>query len=92
VLRFLTLTNTKCLVRTLALSLPRRFLTIYLDNYFTLIPLFSELRAYNFGVVSITQPHKEFPNMLSDIKARFATKLEWNILLATVVKDVLCLA
>jgi hypothetical protein len=30
--------------------------------------------------------------MLSDIKARFATKLEWNTLLAAVVKDVLCLA
>jgi len=38
-----TLTNTGSLVRSLALSLPRRYLTIYLDNYFTSIPLFSEL-------------------------------------------------
>jgi hypothetical protein len=30
--------------------------------------------------------------MLSDIKARFATKLKWNTLFAAVVKDVLCLA
>ena len=92
VLRFPTLTNTGCLVRTLALSLPRRYLTIYLDNYFTSVPLFSELRACNFGAVGTTRPHKEFPSELVELKARFATKLEWNTLLAAVVGDVLCLA
>jgi hypothetical protein len=86
------LTNTGCLVRQLALSLPRRFLTIYLDNYFTSVPLFSELRACNFGAVGTTRPHKEFPGQLSDIKNRFSTKLEWNTLLAAVVRDTLCLA
>ena len=54
------LTNTGCLVRTLVLSLPRRFLTIYLDNYFTSVPLFKELRTCNFSVVSTTRLHKEF--------------------------------
>ena len=86
------LTNTGYLVQTLVLSLPRRFLTIYLDNYFTSVPLFKELRAYNFGVVGTTRPHKEFPNELVKIKTNFATKLEWNALLAVVVEDVLCLA
>jgi hypothetical protein len=86
------LTNTGCLVRNLALSLPRCYLTIYLDNYFTSIPLFSELRACNFGVVGITRPHKEFPESLTELKNRFSTKLEWNTLLAAVVQDVLCLA
>ncbi len=43
------LTNTGCLVRSLALSLLRRYLIIYLDNYFTSIPLFSELRACHYG-------------------------------------------
>ena len=86
------LTNTGCLVRTLVLSLPRRFLTIYLDNYFTSVPLFKELRACNFGVVGTTRPHKEFLNELVKIKTNFATKLEWNALLAVVVEDVLCLA
>jgi hypothetical protein len=80
-----TFTNTGSLVRNLALSLPRRYLTIYLDNYFTSIPLFSELRACNFGVVGTTRPHKEFPNSLVELKNRFATKLEWNTLLAAVV-------
>jgi len=89
---YLTLTNTGSLVRNLALSLPRRYLIIYLDNYFTSVPLFSELRACKFGAVGTTCPHKLFPPELSAIKNRFATKLEWNTLLAVVVQDVLCLA
>jgi hypothetical protein len=87
-----TLTNTGSLVRNLALSLPRRYLTIYLDNYFTSVPLFSELRACKFSAVGTTRPHKLFPPELSAIKNRFAIKLEWNTLLAAVVQDVLCLA
>ena len=65
---------------------------IYMDNYFTSVPLFTELRACNFGAVGITRPHKEFPDELVKIKTQYATKLEWNTLLATVVQDVLCLA
>jgi hypothetical protein len=72
----LTLTPTGSLVRTLALSLPRRYITIYMDNYFTSVPLFSELRDYNFGVVGTTRPHKEFPKGLVELKTRFSTKLE----------------
>ena len=92
VLQFPTLTNIGCLVRTLVLSLPRQYLTIYLNNYFTSIPLFSELQACNFSAISTTRPHKEFPGELVELKTRFATKLEWNTLLAAVVGDVLCLA
>lgn len=87
-----TLTNTGCLVRNLALSLPRRYLTIYMDNYFTSIPLFSELRACKFGAVGTTRPHKEFPKDLIEVKNRFSTKLAWNTLLAVVVQDILYLA
>jgi hypothetical protein len=36
------------------LNLPRRYLTIYMDNYFTSIPLFEELRKLNFGAVGTT--------------------------------------
>jgi hypothetical protein len=86
------LTNTGCLVRNLALSLPRCRLIIYMDNYFTSILLFLELRACEFGVVGTTRPHKEFPVGLKELKDRFSTKLEWNSLLALVVQDTLCLA
>jgi hypothetical protein len=56
------------------------------------VPLFTELRACNFGAVSTTRPHKEFPDELAKIKTQYATKLEWNTLLAIVVQDVLYLA
>jgi hypothetical protein len=88
----LNLTKTGCLVRTLALSLPRRNLTIYMDNYFTSIPLFTELRTCQFGAMGTTRPHKEFPSGLKELKERFSTKLEWNTLVAKVVDDTLCLA
>lgn len=86
------LTKTGCLVKNLALSLPRRRLAIYMDNYFTSIPLFSELRVCEFGAVGTTRPHKEFPSGLKELKERFSTKLKWNTLLAKVVNNTLCLA
>jgi Transposase IS4 len=81
----LKLTNTACIVQTLALSLPRRYLTIYLDNYFTSVPLFSELRACNFGAVGTTRSHAEFPRGMIALKDRFGKKLKWNTLVAAVV-------
>jgi hypothetical protein len=72
----LKLTNTSCIVRALVLSLPRRYLTIYLDNYFTSIPLFSELRACNFGTVRTTRAYAEFPRGLIALKDRFRKKLK----------------
>ena len=86
------LTKTACLVRTLALSLPRRRLAIYMDNYFTSVPLFTELQACEFGAMGTTRPHKEFPDGFKTLKQRFATKLNWNTLLAKVVDNTLCLA
>jgi hypothetical protein len=43
IFKHLALTPTGSLVRTLALTLPRRQLAIYMDNYFTLVPLFVKL-------------------------------------------------
>jgi hypothetical protein len=86
------LTKNGCLVKNLALSLPRTKLTIYMDNYFTSIPLFKELRSLEFGAVGTTRPHKQFPSEFKELKERFATKLQWNTLLAKVVDNTLCLA
>ena len=88
----LGLTKTACLVRSLALSLPRRRLAIYMDNYFTSVPLFKELQACEFGAIGTTRPHAEFPNGFIELKKRFSKKLEWNTLLAKVVDNTLCLA
>jgi hypothetical protein len=87
-----TLTKTGSLVKSLALSLPRRRITIYMDNYFTSVPLFSELRTCQFGAVGTTRPHQDFPLGLKELKERFSTKLAWNTLLAKVVNDTLCIA
>jgi hypothetical protein len=62
------LTNTGCLVQTLALTLPRRRITIYIDNYFTSVPLFKELRNCEFGAVGTTRPHAEFPAGMKELK------------------------
>ncbi len=89
---YLALTPTSSLIYHLILSLPCQNLTIYLNNYFTSIALFSELRACGFGAVRTTQTHTSFPTDLIEIKDRFSTKLPWNTLLAAVIKDILCLA
>jgi hypothetical protein len=86
------LTKTACLIQTLALSLPRRRLAIYIDNYFTSVSLFIELQACEFGVIGTTRLYKEFPNRFKALKQRFATKLNWNTLLAKVVDNTLYLA
>ena len=88
---FDSLTNTGALVRALVATLPRNRMTIYLDNYFTSIPLFQSLRARGYGAVGTIRPHQRFPDALSKLK-KDGTKLEWNTLLAQVVEDILCLA
>ncbi len=79
------LTTTACLVWNLTLSLPRRRIAIYMDNYFISVPLFTELKACEFGIMGTTRPHKKFPKKLTELKNRFSKKLEWNTLLAKVV-------
>jgi hypothetical protein len=73
-------------------SLPRKKLVIYIDNYFTLIPLFKELRDLDYGAVGTTRNYTSFPDGLITLKEKYATKLEWNTLLAKVVDRTLCLA
>lgn len=86
-----SLTNTGALVRALVTTLPRTRITIYLDNYFTSIPLFSSLRSICYGAVGTTRPHALFPTALSKLKKE-GKKLDWNTLLGQVVEDILCLA
>jgi hypothetical protein len=38
--------------------------------------LFSELRACNFGAISTIRPYKQFLSALTELKTRFAIKLE----------------
>ena len=63
-----------------------------MDNYFTSIPLFEELRLCQFGAVGTTRPYSELPLEMKEIKDRFSKRLVWNTLLAKVVQNTLCLA
>jgi hypothetical protein len=63
-----------------------------MDNYFTSIPLFTELRTCQYRAMGTTRPHKEFPSSLKELKERFSTKLKWNTLIAKVIDNTLCLA
>jgi hypothetical protein len=56
------------------------------------VSLFIELQACEFGVIGTTRLYKEFPNRFKALKQRFATKLNWNTLLAKVVDNTLYLA
>jgi len=51
-------------------------MTIYIDNYFTLIPLFNELQSLNYGAVSMTRPHFGFLDGLVALKDKFSLKLD----------------
>lgn len=86
------LTRTGSLVRSLVLSLPRKRLTVYLDNYFTSVPLFEELRSAGYGAVGTTRSHAQLPSQFTILKGRFASSLPWNTLFAKVVENTLCLA
>lgn len=91
VLPYEDLTNTGALVRALIAMLPRKAITVYIDNYVTSVPLFSSLRSAEYGAVGTTRPHTAFPQLLAKLKAS-GVKFEWNTLLAHVVDNTLCLA
>ena len=55
---FDTLTNTRSLVRALVSTLPQTSMTIYIDNYFTSIPLFESLRQLEYSIVGIIRPYE----------------------------------
>ena len=91
------LTPTASMVLQLAKRLhpldPGNTYTIYLDNYFTSIPLFSRLRCHGFGACGTTRPHNSgsrYPAALEVMKEH-VDKLPWGTLFAVPVDDVLCL-
>ena len=65
---------------------------LYLDNYFTSVPLFSILYAENIGAVGTTRPlGTEFPALLITLRQKFSNKLDWGTICAVEVDGVLCL-
>jgi hypothetical protein len=69
------LINTRAIVKALISTLPRIDITIYIDNYFTSIPLFKLLRTRAFRAVGTTRAYKAFPKELVQLKSN-RVKLE----------------
>jgi Transposase IS4 len=65
---------------------------LYLDNYFTSIPLFSILWKENIGAARTTRALGiDFPTLLIVLRKSWPTKLEWGATVADVVNNVLCI-
>jgi uncharacterized membrane protein (GlpM family) len=60
--------NTKAFVRALVATLSQTRITIYLDNYFTLIPLFSSFRLIYYSVVGTIRLYALFSVVLLKLK------------------------
>jgi hypothetical protein len=87
------LTSTGSMVYRLVKRLPKHS-KVYLDNYFTSIPLFRLLREEGYGLCGTTRPYSggsEFPVLLKEIKQFHATSLPFHQIIAIPVPDVLCL-
>jgi hypothetical protein len=89
------LTPTGSMVLQMARLLPKfeqSHFILFLDNYFTSIPLFSMLRAENIGAVGTTRPQgTEFPALLIALRQKWSTKLDWGTICAIEVNGVLCI-
>ena len=92
------LTPTASMVLQLASKLPPvqapMTYTVYLDNYFTSILLFRELRRRGIGACGTTRPNNSgnaFPAVLDAMKdKKYSSKLPWGTLVVIPADDVLC--
>jgi hypothetical protein len=89
------LTPTSSMVLQMARLLPRfpnSHFVIYMDNYFTSIPLFSMLRKENIGATGTTWPLGiDFPALLIVLRKKWSTKLDWGTTVADIIDSVLCI-
>ena len=89
------LTPTGSMVLQMARLLPKiedTHFVIYMDNYFTSIPLFSMLRKENIGAAGTTRPSSmDFPALLTVLREKWSTKLDWGTTVAVVIDGVLCI-
>jgi hypothetical protein len=89
------LTPTGSMVLQMARLLPKfpnSPYVIYLDNYFTSIPLFSMLQKENIGAAGTTRPSGiDFLALLIVLRKNWSTKLDWGTTVADIVNNVLCI-
>jgi len=88
----LTLTSLIVLqIARLLLKFSNSYFVIYMDNYFTLILLFSMLQKEKIGAAGTTRPLSiNFPALLIVLHKKWSTKLEWGTTIADSINSVLC--
>jgi hypothetical protein len=88
------LTPTGSMVLQMARLLPKfsnSHFVIYIDNYFTSIPLFSMLCKENISAVGTTRPSGiDFLTLLIVLRKNWSTALDWGTTVADIVDGVLC--
>jgi hypothetical protein len=68
------------------------YYVLYLDNYFTSIPLFLMLWKENIGAAGTTRALGiDFPALLIVLRKAWPTKLKWGATVADIVDGVLCI-
>jgi len=76
----------------LLLKFPNAYFVIYMDNYFTSIPLFLMLQKENISAVGTTRPLGiNFLALLIVLRKKHSTKLKWGTTVADIVDSVLCI-
>lgn len=88
------LTKTGQMVYELIQTLPGRedqIYHLYLDNFFTSVPLFKMLRDIQVGACGTTRPHGEFPQLLKKLKD-LSSYIPFHHVSAIPVDNVLCFA
>ncbi|SRR6266498_1809982 len=71
-------------------KIKQSYFVLFLDNYFTSISLFLKLRAENIGAVGIIRSQgTKFPALFITLRQKWSTKLDWGIICAAIVNDIL---
>ena len=93
IFKYPTLKPTGSMVVNMVKKLPTisGIYSIYMDNYFTSIPLFELLHEQGYGACGTTWPTKEFSSQLQELHDNHSNSIPSGALYGTPVKDVLCL-
>ena len=93
--KYIKLINTSSIVLQMAQHLPKfdnSYYALFLDNYFTSIPLFAALRIEKIGAAGTTRPSGlEYPSLLIVLRKNWSKKLAWGTTIGQEVKEVLCI-
>ncbi|EDN09660.1 predicted protein [Histoplasma mississippiense (nom. inval.)] len=74
----------------ISIAQPVTSYSIYMDNYFTSVPIFKELRQQGYGVCGTTRSN-QVPAVLGELREH-SNSIPWNTLHAIEKENVLCLA